>query len=633
LGWLVFRTGTKPSRVVYPCQQAAMGTASLAFGAPLVAALLLGRRRAGEWLRSPLALSALLLGVTMFLAGDAYFTRAGQYAGPMGNPPLDYRAQVFHVDQCPQDPAVDRLVGLDNLLVTMARQGLKLYRSSSESALAGPDGVVAADDVVLIKINYQWAERGGTNTDLLRGLIRRIVDHPDGFTGEIVVCENAQFASTSGFDRITNNAQDHGLSPHDVVLYFQGLGLRVSHFDWTPMRYTSVAEYSEGDLQDGYVVLPYDGEVLGRPSYPKFRTSAGTYISVKDGIWDPGSSSYSREHLRFINLPILKSHHAVYGATVSVKHYMGVVTRELSTDSHYAIRTGILGAVMGEIGLADLNILDAIWINANPNTGPGTTYAGATRRDELVASLDPVALDMWSVKNILIPAFIANGFSPPWPTPSADPDDPSSMFRTYLDNSMYQLLDAGYTVTNDLTRIDESFGQGFGGDFDRDGAVDESDLSQFDDCFTGSDGGPIGPGCGPADFDLDDDVDCVDWDYFQAVWTGAGEPTPPPDCATTDAPEAPGPTETPLHTRVQPNPMTDAATIVYSLARPSTVTLTIYDVNGRSVRTWSEPNRSAGPHDVVWDGRSDAGDPVAAGIYSYVLRAGDAKSSGKIVVR
>ncbi|MEZ4653277.1 MAG: hypothetical protein R3E12_06670 [Candidatus Eisenbacteria bacterium] len=52
----------------------------------------------------------------------------------MGNPPLDYRAQVFHVDQCPQGPAVDRLVGLDNLLVTMARQGLKLYRSSSERA-------------------------------------------------------------------------------------------------------------------------------------------------------------------------------------------------------------------------------------------------------------------------------------------------------------------------------------------------------------------------------------------------------------------------------------------------------------------------------------------------------------------
>ena len=49
LGWLVLRTGAKPSRVVYPCQQAAISTASLAFGAPLVAAIILCRRRAIEW--------------------------------------------------------------------------------------------------------------------------------------------------------------------------------------------------------------------------------------------------------------------------------------------------------------------------------------------------------------------------------------------------------------------------------------------------------------------------------------------------------------------------------------------------------------------------------------------------------
>jgi hypothetical protein len=71
-----------------------------------------------------------------------------------------------------------------------------------------------------------------------------------------------------------------------------------------------------------------------------------------------------------------------------------------------------------------------------------------------VASLDPVALDIWSVTNILIPAFIENGYSPPWPEPSADPDDPQSDFRVYLDNSMSQLLAAGYTVTNDLRYID-----------------------------------------------------------------------------------------------------------------------------------------------------------------------------------
>ena len=68
--------------------------------------------------------------------------------------------------------------------------------------------------------------------------------------------------------------------------------------------------------------------------------------------------------------------------------------------------------------------------------------------------LDPVAGDLWSVKNILIPAFIEEGHSPPWPYPSADPDLPSSSFRNYLDNSMNYLLAAGYDVTNDPDQID-----------------------------------------------------------------------------------------------------------------------------------------------------------------------------------
>ena len=153
-------------------------------------------------------------------------------------------------------------------------------------------------------------------------------------------------------------------------------------------------------------------------------------------------------------MPVLKSHHSTYGATAAVKHYMGVVTDSLSTNSHLGIGYGILGAVIGEIRPADLNILDATWINANPYSGPATTYSGATRRDELVASTDPVALDRWSVKNILIPGFVSNGYSPPWPSPSAAPDDPSSAFRLYLDRSMNYILGAGYQVTNDYLKMD-----------------------------------------------------------------------------------------------------------------------------------------------------------------------------------
>jgi len=44
LAWLVLRSGSKPSRFTYPCQQAAFGTAAAAFGVPLVATLISARR-------------------------------------------------------------------------------------------------------------------------------------------------------------------------------------------------------------------------------------------------------------------------------------------------------------------------------------------------------------------------------------------------------------------------------------------------------------------------------------------------------------------------------------------------------------------------------------------------------------
>jgi hypothetical protein len=407
-----------------------------------------------------------------------YAPRARDYPRSWLPPPRGYRARLYQMTDCPQAPVGDRFIGLDRLITGMGHQGLKFYRSPNASVEAGPNGIIAVDDVVVIKINYQWPERGGTNTDVLRGLIRRIVDHPETFTGEVIVCENAQFNSVEDFDRALNNAEDHGLSPHDVVVAFQDLGYNVSHYDWTSIRFTEVAEYNEGDTTSGYILYDYDPQLHGQVSYPKFQAASGTQISLRHGIWDSSSETYDRERLKFINVPVLKSHHATYGATACVKDYMGVVTRELGTNSHSAIRYGILGALLGEIQLADLNILDCIWINANPYDGPWTTYDGATRRDELVASLDPVAADIWAVKNILIPAFLENGYSPPWPYPSADPDDPNSEFREYLDNSMGRILMAGYEVTNDLEQIDV-FAWSGAGDLDGDGVDDDADNCPY----------------------------------------------------------------------------------------------------------------------------------------------------------
>jgi hypothetical protein len=455
LAWLVLRSGPKPSRLAYPCQQASLSAATLALGAPLLSAIIAARRRLAAGLRTPAGAAAAVCAVAAGLGATGMFVLAD--APPqvvLLDPPRDYRAEVFHVSNCPEDPVGDAFPGLDSLLVLMGANGLKLHRSAIPGPTSGPDGFIAADDLVLLKINYQWGERGGTNTDLLRGLILRLSEHPDGFTGEIVVAENTQFAGADNFDRAANNAQDHGQSPRDVVQYFAGQGVAVSLFDWTSIRHTPVDEYSAGDLVDGYVVYPYDPTYQGRVSYPKFQTGLGTYVSLRDGVWDLPSNTYDRDRLKILNLPVLKSHHATYGATACVKNWMGVVTTGLSTNSHSSMRYGLLGETMVEVRPADLNILDAIWINADPYTGPSTPYGGSTRRNELVASTDAVAADIWAVTSILIPGFLGNGFTPPWPHPDATPDDPSSDFRQYLDASMSALLAGGHHTTNDLAQID-----------------------------------------------------------------------------------------------------------------------------------------------------------------------------------
>ena len=454
LAWLILRSGPKPSRFAYPCQQAAFSAASLAFGVPVVSSLVAARRHIAAGLRTPVGV-AIVVGVVLGGLGiSGVLVGVDATQAPLISPSSTYRAQVFHVKEIPEDPVGDRFPGLDALVDLMGRQGLKFHDSTLPSPTSGPDGIIGANDVVLIKINYQWTERGGTNIDVLRGLIRLIVDHPDGFSGEVVVCENAQFASTDGFDRTSNNAQDQALSPRDVTDYFSGLGYAVSLSDWTAIRSSSVTEYSSGDFIDGYVVYDYDSELQGRVSYPKFQTEGSTYVSLKDGIWNPAGSAYDRDRLKVINVPVLKPHGYQYGATGCVKNYMGLVTNYLDTNSHDATEYGLMGAVMGEIRPPDLNILDCIWINDDPSGGPMTSYTQATRRDELVASTDPVAADLWAVTNILIPAFLDNGFTPPWPLPDATPDDPNSAFRTYLDRSMSEILASGFDVTNDLGQID-----------------------------------------------------------------------------------------------------------------------------------------------------------------------------------
>jgi hypothetical protein len=82
-----------------------------------------------------------------------------------------------------------------------------------------------------------------------------------------------------------------------------------------------------------------------------------------------------------------------------------------------------------------------------------------------------------------------------------------------------------------------------------------------------------------------------------------------------------------------PNPFNPTTTIRFDLPRPAAVSLSVYDVVGRTVRTLiAGANHRQGPHSIVWDGRDDRGVAVASGVYFYELRAGREVLARKMVL-
>ncbi len=349
--------------------------------------------------------------------------------------------------------------GVAELIGLMADHGLRFYRSDEDGRAWGQDGLISRDDVVILKVNSQWDERGGTNTDLLKALIGAILDHPEGFTGEIVVADNgqAQFGARGrggSFSWERNNAEDPSQSVERVVASYAD-SHRVSAYLWDNITTRRVREYSDGDLEDGFVVEDAENPRTGiRVSYPKFRTRYGTHISFKLGVWDPAERAYDGGRMKVLNIPVLKSHR-IFGVTASVKSYMGVtsdrLTAQLGVRAHETVGTGGMGTEMVETRFPTLNILDAIWVNGNPLGGPRTPYDSAARMNMIAASRDPIALDYWASKHILIPLAGSRGYSD---TSSMDPDNRlKGSFGHWLRLSMEEIIRAGIWATMDEAHI------------------------------------------------------------------------------------------------------------------------------------------------------------------------------------
>ena len=86
-----------------------------------------------------------------------------------------------------------------------------------------------------------------------------------------------------------------------------------------------------------------------------------------------------------------------------------------------------------------------------------------------------------------------------------------------------------------------------------------------------------------------------------------------------------------------PNPFNPETWIPYQLSEDGPVSVSIYDATGRLVRTLSLGFQSAGFYNsrdraAYWDGRNDAGEHVASGLYFYQLRTPTFHQTRRLVV-
>jgi hypothetical protein len=82
-----------------------------------------------------------------------------------------------------------------------------------------------------------------------------------------------------------------------------------------------------------------------------------------------------------------------------------------------------------------------------------------------------------------------------------------------------------------------------------------------------------------------------------------------------------------------PNPFNPATVIRYAVPTQSYVTIRVYDVLGRLVRTLVSQSLKAGFHSVTWDGRDENGHPLSSGVYLCFMTAseGDRRMQGQFV--
>lgn len=88
-----------------------------------------------------------------------------------------------------------------------------------------------------------------------------------------------------------------------------------------------------------------------------------------------------------------------------------------------------------------------------------------------------------------------------------------------------------------------------------------------------------------------------------------------------------------LAVSITPNPIHATALVTFRTFKPGFVRAILYDMSGRRVRILEDrPMAPAGDHELLIDGRDDAGRPMASGVYFYKVETSEGSRVGRAIV-
>ena len=288
--------------------------------------------------------------------------------------------------------------------------------------IGGVGSVVGRHDIVVLKCNGQWPNRGYTHTGCIKAVVDAILAIP-GFDGEVHICDNVQFnrgGGVFGFDAAPANRMDNWPDHNwdSLAAEYQEAGNPVATKRWIN---TTSDISGPADLTDGWMRTFFG--LHGIPtymSYPVYESplSSGRMIDMKRGVWEDGAYSTTRR-LKVIFMPTLNYHSAYAGITSATKSFFG--TTEIHDGpygqfrGHYnvhsstydhpgnSVNTNAFRAGGHTARFMNTQYAPDLFITCAMFTGHRGRWSSAVETNTVIAATTPTSLDYVACKNVVAP--------------------------------------------------------------------------------------------------------------------------------------------------------------------------------------------------------------------------------------